>query len=756
MSKTPNRAARAARPRSAEPKETGRFARGPGLAGTSREDGRLLSAAAASPDPRRTPPPPSEGGSGRPSVVQHSLDRFSIRPLGTNIDPAGLEIGTTSDRWERQAERLASEISTIRPAGEPGRHRANPPQISRLAGRSGRPLDATTRDYMERRFDHDLGAVRIHADPQAARSARRLGARAFTVGTHVVFGTGEFTPSTAAGKRLLAHELTHVVQQAGEGGKQGVLEGPRLSTPRIQRLPESEFRRLELRRRARGLDDEALARRIAELRAALGEESDTGSRSGGESPLGRPRLVSPRLGGVRGAARSSEEQELDRAPGLLEGPMRADPAAASLDPVRDRRRLELEVFQAEQRARERRAERERQIRELVALLDDPQRGWHRRLPRARSGELTTTPGSMRGGRTEPRLVRPSSHANGLVPMNGVVETRARELYLERVRERLDRLTVPTDTEQLRLWGTRRRRDRDEYPGYVWGQRTDRPAGVAEDYAAYLGRFRRARTRQQAAALGVPLATRRDLSWWQVFVFMTSEGDPASVNTWDNQLVTLGAGFSARSGNGAQLLARMPEDFLARLYRHGIRVDTASNQLVVLDHERGTVVRGDDALRLIQLDPQRLALLIRSTMSGEPLEGGSPGAREVMPTYQWAMRANFEQFRVLHRQADREAAIWGATPQQRHFAFLLRHWMGSLPWPGLAARVGNPRSLAVYVYRRLEPRWSGREDLLWERLETSAGRARVGGIGARPTAPAVTEGTAEPEDGAEAAPQEDTP
>jgi hypothetical protein len=67
---------------------------------------------------------------------------------------------------------------------------------------------------MERRFGYDFSQVRVHADAQAAASAHAVDASAFTVGTGVVFGAGRYAPETAAGQRLLAHELSHVVQQA--------------------------------------------------------------------------------------------------------------------------------------------------------------------------------------------------------------------------------------------------------------------------------------------------------------------------------------------------------------------------------------------------------------------------------------------------------------------------------------------------------------------------------------------------------------
>jgi hypothetical protein len=68
---------------------------------------------------------------------------------------------------------------------------------------------------MERRFSHDFSRVRIHADSEAADSARSVGALAYTVGREVVFGAGRYQPGSSAGRQLIAHELAHVVQQNG-------------------------------------------------------------------------------------------------------------------------------------------------------------------------------------------------------------------------------------------------------------------------------------------------------------------------------------------------------------------------------------------------------------------------------------------------------------------------------------------------------------------------------------------------------------
>jgi hypothetical protein len=94
----------------------------------------------------------------------------------------------------------------------------SPPPAHEVLSSAGQPLAASTRTFMESRFGHDFGRVRVHADAQAAASARALNAWAFTVGPDVVFGAARYEPATKDGLSLLAHELTHVIQQ-GRGAR---------------------------------------------------------------------------------------------------------------------------------------------------------------------------------------------------------------------------------------------------------------------------------------------------------------------------------------------------------------------------------------------------------------------------------------------------------------------------------------------------------------------------------------------------------
>ncbi|MBV9169443.1 MAG: DUF4157 domain-containing protein [Chloroflexi bacterium] len=89
--------------------------------------------------------------------------------------------------------------------------------VHQIVRSPGRPLDGPDRAFFEPRFGHNFSEVRVHADTQASAAAHEVTAQAFTVGEHIVFSQGQFAPNSTAGRHLLAHELTHVVQQRAGG-----------------------------------------------------------------------------------------------------------------------------------------------------------------------------------------------------------------------------------------------------------------------------------------------------------------------------------------------------------------------------------------------------------------------------------------------------------------------------------------------------------------------------------------------------------
>ena len=159
----------------------------------------------------------------------------------------------------------------------------------------GEPLDHDTRSFVEPRLGHDFSHVRVHTGPRAAASAHEVGALAYTVGQDVVFGAGQFDPRTAAGRRLLTHELVHVAQQG---------KSPTVQTD-LKIGPPNDGAELEAERAA-----------DAAMRMSL-------AQSGGESPS---------------EAASVAWRATDGRP----APLRRTPAPkfADCDPTRDARRIE--------------------------------------------------------------------------------------------------------------------------------------------------------------------------------------------------------------------------------------------------------------------------------------------------------------------------------------------------------------------------------------------------------------------------------
>lgn len=108
---------------------------------------------------------------------------------------------------------------------------AVPPAVHDAVRSPGRPLDPEVRSLFEARLGHNLSRVRVHDDSPAAESARAVNARAYTLGSHIVFAPGQYAPNTGRGIHLLAHELVHTVQQRGVG------TGTARSARRVQCVP---------------------------------------------------------------------------------------------------------------------------------------------------------------------------------------------------------------------------------------------------------------------------------------------------------------------------------------------------------------------------------------------------------------------------------------------------------------------------------------------------------------------------------------
>jgi len=138
----------------------------------------------------------------------------------------GSSAGLSGECEECGSQKLSLQRSTQTSNPEARSTAGVPPIVHKVLDSPGRTLDQNTRHFMESRFAHDFSRVRVHTDANAAESARAVKARAFTVGNDVVFDAGQYNPATTAGRQLLAHELTHTIQQ-------GHVEGALRRTPTL-------------------------------------------------------------------------------------------------------------------------------------------------------------------------------------------------------------------------------------------------------------------------------------------------------------------------------------------------------------------------------------------------------------------------------------------------------------------------------------------------------------------------------------------
>jgi hypothetical protein len=244
---------------------------------------RLRPPRAAGHEPAAEQPGHQAGRAG--PIGNQAVQRLLLRDHGVQ---AKLTVSTPADEFEREADEVAEEIMR---SAEPGTGAAPRPPVGRaasvpslqrkaedgaaaanlekreeedeegkvgdttvqtkpLAGRTppaatqpgtgtgagrgdGQPLPGGTRSFFEQRFGRDLGGVRVHTGADAATAANALRAQAFTRGRNVYFGTGRWQPGSPHGQRLLAHELTHTLQQrpAGSVARQAATEAPAAPPP---------------------------------------------------------------------------------------------------------------------------------------------------------------------------------------------------------------------------------------------------------------------------------------------------------------------------------------------------------------------------------------------------------------------------------------------------------------------------------------------------------------------------------------------
>jgi Domain of unknown function (DUF4157) len=165
--------------------------------------------------------------------MMRQLQRSYGNSYAGRVIQAKLTVGQPGDVYEQEADQIADRVmrmpdspsskqelsfsavhtSTAQRESTDEISNTAPPLVHEVLKSSGQPLDPEIRTFMEPRFGHDFSQVRIHTDASAVQSTRELNAHAYTVDNNIVFGADQFAPGTQEGQRLVAHELTHVVQQ---------------------------------------------------------------------------------------------------------------------------------------------------------------------------------------------------------------------------------------------------------------------------------------------------------------------------------------------------------------------------------------------------------------------------------------------------------------------------------------------------------------------------------------------------------------
>lgn len=157
--------------------------------------------------------------------VMRMPDEGNVESVATGeqsqIPDVQRKCGKCEEEDEREVQRKATDDSAelrLNTRGKTGASGEVTPvaaaHIDSLGG-NGQPLSPTVRAFFEPRFGYDFSNVRVHTDAKAAQSARAVNALAYTLGQDLVFGAGQYAPESTEGRRLLAHELTHAVQQHG-------------------------------------------------------------------------------------------------------------------------------------------------------------------------------------------------------------------------------------------------------------------------------------------------------------------------------------------------------------------------------------------------------------------------------------------------------------------------------------------------------------------------------------------------------------
>jgi outer membrane protein OmpA-like peptidoglycan-associated protein len=177
------------------------------------------------------------------SRLGHDFSRIHVHPPAVGTVQVKFAVNRPGDRYEQEADRVATQVMNMPDFPVEQQHEAQGSvPLQKLIrdtthtgtlGRGGSPLPDSVRSYFEPRFDHDFSQVRVFTDDKAASVAHAMSARALTVGQNIFFRPNEYQPTNSGGRALLAHELTHIIQQSGGSRTKGRFGVSQVSSPSL-------------------------------------------------------------------------------------------------------------------------------------------------------------------------------------------------------------------------------------------------------------------------------------------------------------------------------------------------------------------------------------------------------------------------------------------------------------------------------------------------------------------------------------------
>ena len=250
--------------------------------------------------------------------LEHEADAVADRVLSSTGTAGSVSGAANESGLKRKCSACEEEDAMLRPMANGKAQvsaRTAPPIVREVLRSAGQPLSAASQKYFAPRFGRDLSQVRIHDDLSAGRSAQAVNALAYTVGQDIAFAPGQYSPDTSSGRRLLAHELAHVMQN-GTGRDSTAVR--RKEGDQAAQQSAGGGVKISVQSNCDGGDARALALAIAKAQRMLGGALDWFRNSSPENDIRLNSLLKARFDSDSDPTRNAVHGRLARVSSILE------------------------------------------------------------------------------------------------------------------------------------------------------------------------------------------------------------------------------------------------------------------------------------------------------------------------------------------------------------------------------------------------------------------------------------------------------